>query len=94
MEKYREKRQAEVGVRIIQLTANKYHRVLRYLKEYVAAHYKKDDILLSAIGYEFLDEFNTFLQTTHNCMHNGAVNLLDCVKKFPRYDIFERHLYT
>lgn len=55
LEKYCEKRQAEVGVRITQLTANKYHRVLRYLKEYVAAHYKKDDILLSAVGYEFLD---------------------------------------
>lgn len=85
LEKYCEKRQAEVGVRITQLTANKYHRVLRYLKEYVAAHYKKDDILLSAVGYEFLDGFNTFLQTAHNCKHNGAVNLLDCVKNFTRY---------
>ena len=60
LEKYCDKRQAEVGVRITQLTANKYHRVLQYLKEYVAAHYKKDDILLSAVGYEFLDGFNTF----------------------------------
>ncbi len=77
--------EAEVGVRITQLTANKYHRVLRYLKEYVAAHYKKEDILLSAVGYEFLDGFNTFLQTAHNCKHNGAVNLLDCVKNFTRY---------
>ena len=85
LEKYCEKRQAEVGVRITQLTANKYHRVLRYLKEYVAAHYKKEDILLSAVGYEFLDGFNTFLQTAHNCKHNGAVNLLDCVKNFTRY---------
>ncbi len=85
LEKYCKKRQAEVGVRITQLTANKYHRVLRYLKEYVAAHYKKEDILLSAVGYEFFDGFNTFLQTAHNCKHNGAVNLLDCVKNFTRY---------
>ena len=83
--KYCDKRQAEVGVRITQLTANKYHRVLRYLKEYVAAHYKREDILLSAVGYEFLDGFNTFLQTAHRCKHNGAVNLLDCVKNFTRY---------
>lgn len=85
--KYCDKRQKEVGVRITQLTANKYHRVLRYLKEYVAAHYKKEDILLSAVGYEFLDGFNTFLQTAHNCKHNGAVNLLCCLKNFILYAI-------
>lgn len=83
--KYCEKRQAEVGVRITQLTANKYHRVLRYLREYVASAYRKEDLLLSAVGYEFLDGFNTFLQTAHRCKHNGAVNLLDCVKNFTRY---------
>lgn len=83
--KYCEKRQTEVGVRITQLTANKYHRVLRYLREYVASAYRKEDLLLSAVGYEFLDGFNTFLQTAHKCKHNGAVNLLDCVKNFTRY---------
>lgn len=83
--KYCEKRQAEVGVRITQLTANKYHRVLRYLREYVASAYRKEDLLLSAVGYEFLDGFNTFLQTAHRCKHNGAVNLLDCVKNFTHY---------
>ncbi len=85
LEKYCEKRQAEVGVRITQLTANKYHRVLRYLREYVASAYRKEDLLLSAVGYEFLDGFNTFLQTAHRCKHNGAVNLLDCVRNFTRY---------
>ena len=85
LEKYCTKRQIEVGIRITQLTANKYHRVLRYLREYITSHYRKDDLLLSAIGYEFIDGFNTFLQTAHNCKHNGAVNLLDCVKNFTRY---------
>lgn len=85
LEKYCTKRQAEVGIRITQLTANKYHRVLRYLKEYITTNYRKDDLLLSVIGYEFIDGFNTFLQTAHKCKHNGAVNLLDCVKNFTRY---------
>ena len=39
--KYCDKRQKEVGTRITQLTANKYHRLLRYLKEYMQAQYKK-----------------------------------------------------
>ena len=33
--KYCEKRQQEVGTRITQLTANKYHRLLRYMTEYI-----------------------------------------------------------
>ena len=85
--KYCERRQGEVGVRITQLTANKYHRVLRYLKEYTAIQYKKDDILLSALNYAYIDGFNTFLQTAHHCKTNGAINLLCCVKNFILYCI-------
>ena len=84
---YCEKRQGEVGVRITQLTANKYHRLLRYLKEYMQAQYKKDDLPLDRVNYEYLDRLNTFIQTAHNCKTNGAVNLLCCLKNFMLYAI-------
>jgi site-specific recombinase XerD len=83
--KYCEKRQTEVGVRITQLTANKYHRIFRYLTTYTKEVYGKDDILLSAVNYEYIDNFNTFLQTRYRCKHNGAVNLLCCLKNFIFY---------
>ena len=83
--KYCGKRQTEVGVRITQLTANKYHRLLRYLQEYTQARYGKEDILLELVSYEYIDGFNTFLQTAHNCKNNGAVNLLCCLKNFILY---------
>lgn len=79
---YCEKRQKEVGVRITQLTSNKYYRLCRYLREYTKQEYKKDDIRLSAVSYGYLDGFNTFLQTAHRCHHNGAVNILDCLRNF------------
>jgi site-specific recombinase XerD len=82
---YCEKRQKEVGVRITQLTANKYHRLLRYLREYTLAEYRKEDILLDGVSYEYIDGFNSFLQTAHNCKNNGAVNLLCCMKNFILY---------
>ena len=85
--KYCEKRQSEVGVRITQLTANKYHRLYRYLKEYMADRYKKDDVLLTAVDYAYLDGLNTFIQTAHKCKTNGAVNLLCCLKNFMLYAI-------
>ena len=39
--KYCEKRQQEAGTRITQLTANKYHRLLRYMTEYIRQMYAR-----------------------------------------------------
>lgn len=85
--KYCNKRQKEVGIRITQLTANKYHRLLRYMTEYTKEQYKKDDLPLDMISYEYIDGLNTFMQTAHQCRNNGAVNLLCCLKNFILYAI-------
>ena len=53
--KYCEKRQQEVGSRITQVTANKYHRLLRYMTEYTQAQYQKEDLPLDRISYEYID---------------------------------------
>ncbi len=85
--KYCDKRQKEVGVHITQLTANKYHRLLRYMTEYAEREYKKADLPLEAITYEYIDGLNTFMQTAYNCKNNGAINLLCCLKNFMLYAI-------
>lgn len=85
--KYCEKRQSEAGIRITQLTANKYHRLLRYMREYVARQYEKDDLPLDRVDYAYIDGLNTFMQTEYNCKNNGAVNLLCCLKNFILYAI-------
>ena len=74
---YVKRRQAEVGVRITQRTADKYERLLRYLKQYLAQRGKAEDIPVERMNYEFLDGFNLFLQTAHRCRHNGAVAVMD-----------------
>lgn len=73
LKKYCTRRQAEVGVLITQLTTNKYHRVSRYLKEYITTNYRKDDLLLSTIGYEFIDGFNTFLKYSKSLALRGGI---------------------
>lgn len=85
--KYCDKRQKEVGIRITQLTANKYHRLLRYLKEYTRQQYQQNDLPLDRVTYEYIDSLNTFMQTAHQCRNNGAVNLLCCLKNFILYAI-------
>lgn len=80
--KYCDKRQQEVGTRITQVTCNKYHRLLRYMTEYTKQQYRKDDLPLDMVSYEYIDGLNTFMQTAHQCRNNGAVNLLCCLKNF------------
>ena len=69
-----------MGVRITQRTADKYERLLRYLKQYLAQRGKAEDIPVERMNYEFLDGFNLFLQTAHRCRHNGAVAVMNCLR--------------
>ncbi len=85
--KYCDRRRKEVGTRITQLTANKYHRLLRYMTEYTKEQYRKDDLPLDAIDYAYVDGLNTFMQTAHNCRNSGTINLLCCLKNFILYAI-------
>ena len=85
--KYCEKRQQEVGIRITQLTANKYHRLLRYMTEYIRQVYGKEDLPLETIDYAYIDGLSTYMQTAYSCHNNGAVNLLCCLKNFILYAI-------
>lgn len=80
--KYAEKRQEEVGIRIVKRTAEKYYRMLRYLREYTSAKYKKEDLPLEQINFEYVDGLYTFLQTAHNCHHNGAITIMRCLRTF------------
>ncbi|WP_300191732.1 site-specific integrase [uncultured Alistipes sp.] len=85
--KYCEKRQQEVGTRITQLTANKYHRLLRYMTEYIRDTYHKEDLPLETVDYAYVDGLNTYMQTAYNCHNNGAINLLCCLKNFLLYAV-------
>lgn len=58
---YVQRRQAEVGMRITQRTADKYERLLRYLKQYLAQRGPEEDIPVERMNYEFLDGFSLFL---------------------------------
>ncbi len=76
---YVKRRQAEVGVRITQRTADKYERLLRYLKQYLAQRGKAEDIPVERMNYEFLDGFNLFLQTAHRLARIRDVFVFCCL---------------
>ena len=82
---YCDKRQKEVGITITQASADKFHRTLRYLREYTQGEYRKPDIPLSSLSHDYLHGFYIFLQTRHTCRNNGAVNLLKTIRSFIIY---------
>lgn len=87
LEDYCKLRQKEVGVNITQLTADKFHRTLRYLQEYTVEKYHIQDIPLASVNYDYVYGFKIFVQTNHNCKNNGAVNLLRALRNFILYCI-------
>ena len=58
---YCDKRQKEVGVTITQASADKFHRTLRYLREYTGDEYRKPDIPLSSLSHDYLHGFYIFV---------------------------------
>lgn len=82
---YAKRRQGEEGVRITQRTADKYERLLRYLKQYLAQRGNAEDIPVERMNYKFPDGFNLFLQTAHRYRHNGTVAVMDCLRNFALY---------
>ena len=85
--KVTKKGKAPIYARITQLTANKYHRLLRYMTEYIRDTYHKEDLPLETVDYAYVDGLNTYMQTAYNCHNNGAVNLLCCLKNFLLYAV-------
>ncbi len=74
-----------VSMRINEIIAS--YRANILAAYYTREQYKKEDLPLDMISYEYIDGLNTFMQTAHQCKNNGAVNLLCCLKNFILYAI-------
>lgn len=67
---------------VTQITANKYSRLYRYLKLY---HFKKfgtEDVSLFRLDNEYIEQLYLFLLNNTECHHNGAINILSCLRTF------------
>ena len=61
--KVTKKGKAPIYARIMHLTANKYHRLLRYMTEYIRQVYGKEDLPLETVDYAYVDRPTTATTT-------------------------------
>ena len=67
---------------ITQLTANKYYRMCRYMELFNATSFKAKDVSLSVLDNDYIEKLYLFILNNTDCHHNGAVNLLSCLRTF------------
>jgi site-specific recombinase XerD len=61
------------GIDYAVATVKKYGYSLDNLKRFLLKRYNKSDIRLRDLDHRFIEDYNTFLRTTENMMHNSAV---------------------
>ena len=67
---------------ITQLTANKFHRLYRYMELFNATIYKTNDVSLTMLDSTYIEKLYLFPLNNTDCHHNGAINLLSCLRMF------------
>lgn len=70
-----------IGQKYSKGTLKNYRTTLKYLKEFIPAYYKANDILLSELDYQFLKNYEEFLTTKKNCTNNGVMKQVQRLKK-------------
>ena len=84
---YREHNQkcrALIGIDFTKSTVEKFDTSLSHLKEYMRHQYGKDDLLLSEVNSQFVNDFDFYLKTVRKCQNNSTIKHLKNLKKVVR----------
>ncbi len=65
-----------IGTEYSQSTVWRFDRVVRYLGEYMNAHYRHDDIPTREVDHAFVSNFEYFLKTEKQCGYNAMAKQL------------------
>jgi integrase len=65
-------------------TAERYETLLKHLKEFALVRYNLTDVFVTDVNHDFIQEFDHFLRTKHNCANNTASQYLKNFKKIIR----------
>jgi hypothetical protein len=65
-------------------TIERYKTAYMHLQNFIRWQYKKEDILLRDVGYNFIKNFEFYLKSERNCAHNTTVKYIKNIKKIVR----------
>jgi integrase len=89
IEKHNERIALLVGKDFARSTLTRYKTVQGHAGEFIKFRYKKVDLDIKQLNYEFISDFGFWLKTERSCGHNAAMKylsnfkkiVLECVKK-------------
>lgn len=73
-----------VGKHVVEATRVRYETAFKHLSGFIQHSYKKEDIPLSKLGYEFIKDFEFYLKTRGNLSHNTAMKYIKNLKTIIR----------
>ena len=80
-EYHNEQMRAQLGEGYAKATYTKFLTTLKLTKEFVEYQYKKSDLYLSELRYQFITEFEFYLKTVRKCAHNTTMKYLTNFRK-------------
>ena len=65
-------------------TVERYETCYRLLKIFILQKYRKEDVNVNDLNYQFIKDFEFYLKATRNCCHNTATKYIKNFKKIVR----------
>lgn len=70
-----------VGRSLAYGTLQKYETIKKYVGEFIKLKYRRDDLDIRNLDYEFITAFEIYLKSTKGCSHNTTMDYLKKIKK-------------
>ena len=81
---HNKKCRALIGIDFTESTVEKFDTSLSHLQEYMKHNYGKDNIPLSEVNTQFINDFDFYLKTVRKCQQNSSLKHLKNLKKIIR----------
>jgi len=78
---HNQKVNALIGIDYAKSTAKRFETTLNHVHEFLKYKFKKEDIELIQLQYNFIEDFEQYLKTVKNCNHNSALKYVKLVRK-------------
>ena len=78
---HNEQMKAQIGEGYAKTTYTKFLTTLKLTEEFINHKYRKDDLFLSELKYQFITDFEFYLKTVRKCAHNTTMKYLTNFRK-------------
>lgn len=78
---HNQRMEAQIGKGYAKSTYTKFLTTLKLTQEFILHNYKKEDLYLSELRYQFITDFEVYLKTVRNCAHNTTMKYLTNFRK-------------